>query len=59
VWRKLLIGRWCAPHPLRFLISRKTECGANYFLTRLAVRAAPFALLVELARKRECGANCS
>jgi hypothetical protein len=25
--------------------SRKTECGANQFLTRLAVRAAPFALL--------------
>jgi hypothetical protein len=24
---------------------RKTECGAKQFLTRLAVRAAPFALL--------------
>jgi hypothetical protein len=36
--------------------SRKTECGANQFLTHLAVRATLFALLKK-SRKTECGAN--
>ncbi len=36
--------------------TRKTERGANQFLTPLAVRAAPFALLSN-TRKTECGAN--
>jgi len=35
---------WCAPHPLRFKNSRKTEYGARQFLAGLLVRAAPFAL---------------
>jgi hypothetical protein len=35
--------------------TRKTECGAILFLIRLAVRAAPFALLRN-TRKTECGA---
>jgi hypothetical protein len=35
----------------------KTECGANLFLIRLEVRAAPFALLLMTTRKTECGAN--
>jgi hypothetical protein len=38
--------------------TRKTECGADLFLIRLAVRAAPFALLRN-TRKTECGAICS
>ena len=39
-----------AAAPVSSWNSRKTECGANQFLTRLAVRAAPFALLEELAQ---------
>ncbi len=40
----VLISSWrYAPHPLRYVNSRKTEGGANRFLTWLAVRAAPFA----------------
>jgi len=30
--------------------SRKTECGAKQFLTRFAVRAAPFTLLSKAAK---------
>jgi hypothetical protein len=30
--------------------TRKTECGAGQFLARLAVRAAPFALLTHVTR---------
>ncbi len=36
--------------------SRKTECGAKWFLDGLVVRAAPFALLNN-TRKTECGAE--
>jgi hypothetical protein len=36
--------------PLLLRNSRKTECGAKQFLTRLAVRAAPFALLIEIPK---------
>ncbi len=36
--------------------TRKTECGANLFVIRLKVRAAPFALFRN-TRKTECGAR--
>ena len=35
--------------------SRKTECGAGQFLTRLVVRAAPFALLMDTQNERGAG----
>ncbi|MGD1093486.1 MAG: hypothetical protein ABSB35_16045, partial [Bryobacteraceae bacterium] len=42
---KFLPGRDRHAVPLLLRNSRKTECGAKQFLTRLVVRAAPFALL--------------
>ena len=39
--------------------TRKTECGANLFLVRLAVRASPFALLKNRRGEPEdCQADC-